>query len=262
MAGLLLVEDQHRLAQLGIARAQLFQQDAGLCVLAAQAEHGCAGDVGMMDVAGEQAAECVRILARAAAAELMGEKADAVEVGKDALRFELRDGLSGAVAVRLRLNEAAHVLAITRVGAAVAELFFERLAHLLHIAVLAEDQRQHDPVVARAHLAIGAMKAHEGALGPRRCVGQRSGRGVTDGGVVAGAMADVARGEQSAARNGFNGFAHDHAVHEDEVAGLEIGEGHLLLGGDGLGLRRIRRVLLRRAEARPGLRPRCRVGPT
>jgi hypothetical protein len=36
-----------------------------------------------MDVAGKQAAECARILARAAAAELMSKKAHAIEVGKD-----------------------------------------------------------------------------------------------------------------------------------------------------------------------------------
>ena len=38
----------------------------------------------MMNVAGEQAAERLRILARAAAAALVGEKANAVDVGKDA----------------------------------------------------------------------------------------------------------------------------------------------------------------------------------
>ena len=55
-----------------------------LRILAAEAQHGGAGDVGMVDVAGEQAAERLRVLARAAAAALVGEEANAVDVGEDA----------------------------------------------------------------------------------------------------------------------------------------------------------------------------------
>ena len=56
----------------------------GLRILAAEAQHRCAGDVGMVNVAGEQAAERLRILARAAAAALVGKEANAIEVGEDA----------------------------------------------------------------------------------------------------------------------------------------------------------------------------------
>ena len=51
-------------------------------------------------------------------------------------------------------------------------------------------------------------------------------------GVFAGAMTDVAGGEQAAARDGLRGFADDHAVHDDEVAGLQVDEGELLLCRD------------------------------
>jgi len=54
-----------------------------LRILASEAEDGGARDVGMVDIAGEQAAESLRILACAAAAALMGEKANAVDVGED-----------------------------------------------------------------------------------------------------------------------------------------------------------------------------------
>ena len=54
-------------------------------------------------------------------------------------------------------------------------------------------------------------------------------------GVVAGAMANVARGEQAAAGNGLRRFAHNHAVHDDEVAGIQVGERELVLGGNVLG---------------------------
>ena len=52
--------------------------------------------------------------------------------------------------------------------------------------------------------------------------------------VVRCAMANVARGQQASARDRLDHFAHDHAVHEDEVAWLEILDGHLVLGGNGL----------------------------
>ena len=90
--------------------------------------------------------------------------------------------------------------AIAVVSAAVAELFFEGFAHAVDVAVLAEDERQDEPVVARAYLAVGAVIAHEGAGGPGGGIGKREGNRVALCGVVAGAMADVARGEQAAAR--------------------------------------------------------------
>ena len=66
-------------------------------------------------------------------------------------------------------------------------------------------------------------------------IGESEGDGIALGGVSASAVADVARGEQAAAGDGLRDFADDHAVHDDEVAGLEIDERHLVLGRDGLG---------------------------
>ena len=113
VAGLLLIDDDHRLAQLGIARAELFHEQSGLRVLAAEAEHGGAGDVGVVNVAGEQTAEFTRILARAAAAKLVGDEADAVDVGKDALGAGAVRRCCGA-AVGLLRDKLAHALTISR----------------------------------------------------------------------------------------------------------------------------------------------------
>src|ERR1019366_3662907 len=126
-------------------------------VLAAQARYLCSGYVGVVDVASQQAAECLRVLARAAAAALMGKKADAVDVREDSLALCHCRHLGCDVAVALALNQFAHMLAITAIGAAVAQLFFKSFTHILYIPVFAEDQRQDDPIVARAHLAIGAV---------------------------------------------------------------------------------------------------------
>ena len=68
----------------------------GLRILAAEAQDGGAGDVGVVNVAGQQPAESLRILARAAAAALMGEEADAIDVGEDALGARLRRHLRRA----------------------------------------------------------------------------------------------------------------------------------------------------------------------
>ena len=78
----LLLEGEQRLGECRVATCDLFAQDVDLRVLAAEREHGGAGDVGMHDVAGEQAAQCTGVLARAAAAAVVGEEADAVEVGE------------------------------------------------------------------------------------------------------------------------------------------------------------------------------------
>src|SRR5579859_5736005 len=76
----LLLEKNQRLVELRIAFLDLFPQNIGLRMLASQTQHGCSRDVGMMEVPGDQAAEISRVLARAAAAALMGEKLYAVDV--------------------------------------------------------------------------------------------------------------------------------------------------------------------------------------
>ena len=66
-SGALLIDNQHRLAQLRVPRPQFLHQNARLRVLAAQAQHRCPGHVGVVDVAGQQPAERLRVLACSAA---------------------------------------------------------------------------------------------------------------------------------------------------------------------------------------------------
>ncbi len=70
-AGLLLIEDQDGLGEVGIAQSQFFLQVGDLGVLATEAEDGGAGDVGVVDVAGDETAEGAGVVAGSAAAELM-----------------------------------------------------------------------------------------------------------------------------------------------------------------------------------------------
>src|SRR5215472_12979030 len=111
---------------------------------------------------------------------------------------------------------------------AVAKLFFEGLAHTVDVAVLAEDQRQHDPVVARANLTISAVIAHKGTPGPGGRIRKVERNRMPLRSVAAGAMAYVARGEESALEDGLRSFSHNHAVHNDQVARLQVHECKLL----------------------------------
>ena len=136
------------------------------------------------------------------------------------------------VGTLIACDQLADQRAIAIVRTSVAEFFFESFAHAVDIAVLAEDERKHEPVVARSHLAVGAMVAHEGAESDREASGSGEGDGMALRSVFAGAMTDVAGGEQAAARDGLGSFADDHAVHDDEVAGLQVDERELVLSRD------------------------------
>src|SRR5438552_1154437 len=80
----LLLENDERLAEMQIAALDLFAKDVNLSVLAAEAEHGSSGNVGVMQISGDESAEIVRVLARPAATTLMKEKLDAVNIGENA----------------------------------------------------------------------------------------------------------------------------------------------------------------------------------
>jgi len=134
--------------------------------------------------------------------------------------------------LRLLRDHLAYKRAIAVVRGTVAEFFFERLAHAVNVAVLAEDEREDEPVIACAYLPVRAGIAHERARCPGGGIGNLKRCGMTPRGVSAGPVADVSRGEQAAARDGMRRFAHDHAVHDDDVARIEVVEGELLLGGD------------------------------
>ena len=195
-ARFLLIEDQNRLRISG-SRARSSSMSMLACAFwQPRLSTVAPGNIGMVNIAGEQAAESLRILACAAAAALMGEEANAVEVGKDALGLCL-SAVVGAqlVAAGMTLDELAHVTAVAVVGDAVAKLFFKGFAHPLDVAVFAEDEGQHNPVVARAHLAVGAAIAVEGACGPGAGIGQRTGHWMALCSVVAYAVADGACGD-------------------------------------------------------------------
>jgi hypothetical protein len=82
-AHFLLLENQQRLSKIGIAALDFFDQRRRLRVLATQAENRRAGNIGMMNVSGQQAAQVSGVFASGSAALLMCQKFDAVDVAEN-----------------------------------------------------------------------------------------------------------------------------------------------------------------------------------
>src|SRR5262249_5077698 len=77
---LLLLDDNERLAEIGIALCDLFAQKFHLCMLASKAQHSSSRRVGMVQISREQAAQVARVFASAAAPLLVQQEFDTVDV--------------------------------------------------------------------------------------------------------------------------------------------------------------------------------------
>ena len=86
----LLFENQNRFAAIRVAALDLLEEDGNLRVLATEAKNRGASNVGMMNVACEQATEIVRVFASAAAAAFVHKKFDSVDVAKEFRRRRSR----------------------------------------------------------------------------------------------------------------------------------------------------------------------------
>ena len=81
-AAVLLFDDDQWLIKIGIPFAQFLAEYRDLGVLAAETENRGSGNVGVIDVTGDEAAEIIGIFARAAAAAFVQEETDAVYILK------------------------------------------------------------------------------------------------------------------------------------------------------------------------------------
>src|SRR5581483_5641756 len=71
------------LIEFGVPPVNLFAQNINLRVLAAEAEHGRPGHIGMMNVARNQSTQVVRVFPSASTAAFMHQNPDAVHVGEE-----------------------------------------------------------------------------------------------------------------------------------------------------------------------------------
>src|SRR5262249_41003009 len=83
----LLLKDKQRLPEIWIPPLDLLLQDLNLRMLAPEAQHCGAHDVGIMNVPGDEAAKVVRVLKRAAAAALVQKKSDSINIRKKPPRW-------------------------------------------------------------------------------------------------------------------------------------------------------------------------------
>src|SRR5205085_1785214 len=148
-------------------------QKLDLGILATEAEYGGASHVGMMNVSSQQAGKVPGICAGAAAAAFMSEKLDAVKVGKN---LALLTAIVSLAAPILKKAAAARPMSPDQIGyltpvdlrRRISQLFFKRLFQDSGVSVFAEHQRNHQPVIARSHLAIRAVVSEDRRLLPAR----------------------------------------------------------------------------------------------
>ncbi len=227
----LLLEVEERLVEVRGALGDLLAEEVALRVLTAEREHRGTGDVRVVQVAGQQSAEIARVLARAAASARVRQELDSVDVAEDAPRLAHAPLGVATAALTVAFQQPADLLTVD-VGRGKAELFLERLADHVDVAILAEDQRDHQPMIARPDLAIAAVIAEEGALLPGTNIG-RMVRTERRGGVHAGRrVAHVAGGDRLAGRDRNHSPPHEDAVHDDRLTHGECNGGELVLGGD------------------------------
>src|ERR1700691_1828577 len=89
-----------------------------------------------------------------------------------------------------------------------SQFFFESLLQNGTIPVFAEDQRDHQPVVPRAHLAIAAVIAKKRSLTPRADIGWCPIERFRGGVKVGRRVTDIAGGKQIALADRLRSGAH------------------------------------------------------
>ena len=129
-------------------------------MLAAQAEYRRSRHVWVMDIPGDQSAKIGRIFPCSAAAAVMQQEPHTVHIFENSGTLRLRR-VSGQLAcldlvrppIRIQPRQLRH-LSPVNLRRREAKLLLKRLLQHRNVPVFAEDQRNHDPVIARAHLAV------------------------------------------------------------------------------------------------------------
>ena len=166
-----MLQDNQWLGKIGITFSELVLKNRHLRVLATQAQHCRSSYVGMMDVSGQKACQSSGVFASAAAAALMREKFNTIDVLKNTTLMISVGRLGPCPAYILNLafailpNQLGNLLAID-LWSTKAELLLKGLLHYSDVSVLAEDQRKHQPVIARPNLPVVSAIAQKRLLPP------------------------------------------------------------------------------------------------
>ena len=126
-------------------------------MLASKAQNRRAGNVGMMNVTGEQSAEICSILARTSTTTFVHQKFYPIDITQNSGGRSWRiifDERNQAQILALALSVEAHHfgnLAAIDLGSGKTQLFFKGLFQNGEIAVFTEDQWEYHPIISRAH---------------------------------------------------------------------------------------------------------------
>ena len=192
----------------------------------------------MMDVARDQPAKIVGILPRPPATPFVQQKPDAVHVfenpgtlrARRVFRQHARLDLF-APAIRIQPRQLRHLPSI-HLWRGETQLLFKRLLQHPDVPVFAEHQRNNDPVISRAHLAVRPAISREFPLPPSRHIRRRPAILFRFLLKRCGLMVDVARGQQFSSPDRRDRFPHEHAIHDDGRASGKILRGEFVFCGN------------------------------
>src|SRR5215475_7209403 len=153
-----------------IAFCDLFAQYVGLRMLTSQAENSSARNIGMMQIACDQAAKIPCVFARSSAPAFVREELHAIDILEESMR--LRTSVVTRLLIGLDRVDSAFLIQTRKISDLltinlwwrVAQSFVESFAQYVDIAVLAENERNDEPVIARAYLSISALVSKKGAV--------------------------------------------------------------------------------------------------
>ncbi len=231
-----MLKDEQRLAEVRRALLEFLLQQFHLRILASQAEHGGAGDIRVVDITGDQPAECSGIIACATATKSVIEKLQSVDIWENALRCgrrgicvelnELLDSRSLAVAVCKRVGQGTVGI---RLG--VSQCLAQGCAQHVQVPGLAEYQRHDNPVVGCSHPAVITLVTLKGAAMPWGGIGFIPRHVGFLSRILRGFVGDVPGMDEFTGGDSPGGTADSDTIHRDVISRLEVAPGKFLLGG-------------------------------
>jgi len=238
---LLLLVNEDGFGKLGSPFFDFLFEGLEFGIFATQSQDGGSGYIGAGDVASKEATQGVGVLACAAAADVVGEELDSINVGEEAF-----GSLVGQVIGRFEFcgckvfgggsfaNHVGQMFGIIAVGSGgfVAESFVEGVAKNLNVFIFAEDHGDEDPVVGGSHSAIIAMVAIEGFSLPGRDIRCIPLVFLLQGGKVFGFVLQVCTAQEPSCRDLLGDFTDCDPVHSDVVARLQSHGGEFLFWRD------------------------------
>src|ERR1035438_456549 len=197
-------------------------------MLATKTQDAGSGDVGMMEVARNQPTKILGIFSSSSTSALMREELDAIDIlenprlgGHSRVFFRpvLLDLLQFALSVES--DQFSNLLPVS-LGPSKTQFLFKRLFQDFNIAVLAEDQGHHQPIISGADLTVRPVVTQKRAVAPPRDIGRSPivlSRLLAEG---QGIVSNVAGIQHGTFLDRLRGLANEDTIHEQSSTGGQI----------------------------------------